>query len=284
MHDENILLCSTGIITHFPDFPNHRPIIENRSKIHSDHFELMIYPNWYANIDEIIADFISENITFLVAHADKRIGSLICEFGSREYREALDIFAMNCDIAKQVGADFVVLHLWGLPCSDENFKTNLAALGRCMRIAEGFDIDVTVEPIYCSTRDPLTNFLDITKHYPSCGITMDLRILAYHDQIADLYHCDWIWDRQIKHFHMNDYTGPSFNINGGTHPGLGDIDFDALFQFLALKDFLGTFTLEAASLDENGRIQFQKLNKSLDFVGRYITELNSAIGGSELER
>ena len=276
MRHRNVVLCSTGIITHFPDRPSHRPIIENRAEIDADHFELMIYPSWYPNIDEVVADLQSEGISFPAVHADKRIGSFTCASDSREYRGALDIFAMNCGVAKQVGADFVVLHLWGLPCSDKHFGRNLDTLGRCMRIAEGFDIGVTVEPVYCSVRDPLANFHEISRHYPLCGITIDLRILAYYDQIADLYRHEWIWNRPIRHFHVNDYAGPAFNMEGGCHPGDGDIDFDGMFGFLKSIDFLGTFTLEAASLDGNGSIQLRKLNKSLDFLRRHVSWLNEA--------
>ena len=274
MGDSNSVLCSTGIITHFPDYPSHRPIVDNRAKIDADHFELMIYPNWYSNMAEVVADLTSENISFPAVHADKRIGSLICEGESGNHRRALDIFAMNCEVAKQLGADFAVLHLWGLPCSDQDFGRNLDALGKCMRIAETFHIGVTVEPLYCSLRDPLTNFREVSKRYPECGITMDLRILGYHDQIAELYKHDWMWDRPIRYFHVNDYAGPAFNIDCGCHPGDGDIDFDAMFGFLASIGFLGTFTMEAASLDAKGGIRFEKLNRSLGFVKQKVSRLN----------
>ena len=99
MIDSNIVLCSTGIITHFPDFPSHWPIIENRSKIHADHYELMVYPTWYEHIGEILADFKKEDMSFPVVHADKRFGSRICDKGSVEYGCALDTFSLDCSIA-----------------------------------------------------------------------------------------------------------------------------------------------------------------------------------------
>jgi sugar phosphate isomerase/epimerase len=280
MIDSNIVLCSTGIITHFPDFPSHWPIIENRSKIHADHYELMVYPTWYEHIGEILADFKKENMSFPVVHADKRFGSRICDKGSVEYGRALDTFSLDCSIAKRVGASFVVLHLWGLPCSDRNFATNLAALGNCIRIAEQHEIGLSVEPIYCSSRSPLSNFYDIHREYPSVGITLDLRILGYHDEIRKLYQTEWIWEKELRHFHMTDYAGPAYNMNGGTHPGHGEIDFDQLFSFLADRKFIGSFTMEAASLDGDGRIQIQRLNESLDFVKRRVAELDRTVRGA----
>lgn len=71
------IFCSTGNITSYPKFPDYKTILENGNKLKADGLELIIYPNWYDELDVIIDKFQRSKLNFPVIHADKDIGSLI---------------------------------------------------------------------------------------------------------------------------------------------------------------------------------------------------------------
>ena len=87
----------------------------------------MIDRDWYEKRETLKA-YLKEKAFYIpVVHCEKEIGELISKGGEDNPKKAYDEFEMDCDIAKTVGAERLVLHLWGGMASDANFQRNIDA-------------------------------------------------------------------------------------------------------------------------------------------------------------
>ncbi len=264
------VLCSTGCIIGRPVKRDFYLLKNFAPKINCDGFELMFYTDWYTKPDEL-TDFINSlGIKVPSFHVEKRIGELIAE---EALDEALLNFKINCKCASAIGSKLLVMHLWNGIISDSNIKANYKAFGALNDIARDYGLCLTVENVVCNHQDPQTHLLELKKRYPEICFTFDTKMAAFHSQVEDVFapENNHLWEN-ISHIHLNDYRGGHMDwANLKTlHVGTGGINFDNFFENLAKVGYKGDFTVEATSFNQNGEIDFELLNSSLDKVRGYI--------------
>ena len=128
------VLCSTGaMITRF-NGRDPRLLRQFFPQLTADGTELIIYPSWDLSLFDLvfaIRDISRElGMKIPVLHADKRIGELLSEGGKGALEEAETRLKNNLAIADILGAELMVLHLWGGKASDYNIERNISELGK----------------------------------------------------------------------------------------------------------------------------------------------------------
>ncbi len=266
------VLCSTGaLITRFNGrdpgllrgfFPH----------IEADGLEFMIYPSWDGRLFEQVAKVErfkrEQNVNIPVLHADKSIGELLSRGADDEIREAGERFKNNCIIAERLGAELMVLHLWGGPASDRHIDRNINELGEYMRAAEKHGVLLTVENVICGGKTPLVHLNSIMDAYPDAAFTIDTKMAEFHLELPQTLACERLWDGRVKHLHVNDYGGGlrDFNDLKVRHIGEGHVDFDSFFKAVKARNYEGWATVESTSVRPDGTVDFIKLNRSLNAV------------------
>ncbi|MBQ8401155.1 MAG: sugar phosphate isomerase/epimerase, partial [Clostridia bacterium] len=146
------ILCSTGALIGRPNGRNIRLLDTCLEKLTCDGFEFMMYSTWYEMLDEILVYLRSQPAVFPTMHCEKGIGERISR-GGDELPEAYDLFARNCCIAREIGAETLVLHLWNGMDSDRHFERNTDACGKLLETAREYGLLLTVENVVCNTAD-----------------------------------------------------------------------------------------------------------------------------------
>lgn len=248
----NKILCSTGAITGEPNGYDYK-ILEPLSKqLTCDGFELMIDSEWY-----------------------KDIGEKISKGGDDEVKEAFRLFDTNCDVAKSIGADRLVLHLWGGGASDSNFQSNLNAYQCLNEIASNYGLDLLVENVVCNVENPMKHLCELKEKYPKIQFVFDTKMAAFHAQLELLYvpEYEWLWkEGRIRHYHVNDYGGGYMDwCNLRTLPiGRGKVDFEKFFSFIKVSGYRGDYTVEATAFDDEGGVDVDMLNEQFRCIREWI--------------
>jgi hypothetical protein len=127
------LLCSTGAIARGPQATAESRVLHYGPHLAVDALEVMIYASWYGRLDAIAGRFRAMCHPIRVTHGEKAIGpDLVADDGAVRTR-AFARFEDNCRFTAAVGADRIVLHLWGLPDGDARVDQQLADLLRPAR-------------------------------------------------------------------------------------------------------------------------------------------------------
>ena len=249
------ILCSTGALIGMPNGRNYRLLETFAPQLDCDGFEFMMYETWYDQVPALLSYLTGLRLPFPVMHADKGIGELI----SLGEPEAFRRFELNCDIARHIGANKVVLHLWNGLTSDSRIDENLAAYGRLRAIAADRDLDLLVENVLCSHQDPLTHWQSLRERYPNVHFIFDTKMAHFHRQLDQFYASDF----DVRHYHVNDHAGALMDWKSlRTLPlGAGEIDFDAFFAHIRRTGYSGTFTVEATAFDRSGNVDLDMLNR-----------------------
>lgn len=269
------ILCSIGAFIGRVNGRNHKLIIEYAKKINSDGFEFLMYNSWYDRIDEILKDLKNSGIKFPVFHADKSIGELISRNEEGDVDLAAQLFRENCIMANELKSDKLVLHLWGGIHSDKNIQINTCQYSVLNEIAKEHQILLTVENVVCNQKNPMLHINNLRIHYPNISFTFDTKMAAFHNELELIYEkeSEWLFtENKISHIHINDYCGNYMDWNNlrALHIGEGSIDFIRFFQFLKQENYTGTYTVESTSMNKDGSIDIDKLNKSLLSVYNYV--------------
>lgn len=262
------VLCSTGAFTRErSNFPDYHAIPQYGPTLDVDGLELLFYRQWYEQFDQVAADLLASGLHFPVMHAEKSIGPALGRAEPEQRAEALRKLRENCRMGRQLGAGLLVLHLWGLPGSDEQFERNLSALGECLAIAADAGLALAIETIPCAQADPLTNIRRAIAQDSRAQVALDTEFLALHGQLDEALASDWLWQEgRVRHIHIKDYDGQMAEADGYRrylHPGEGQIDFSRFFERLAQRGFAGTISLEATAVRRDGWIDLPKLHASL---------------------
>jgi len=247
-------LASTGLVTRFPDAPDHASIAEWCPRLDVDGLELSISRVWDAA--RVEHDLRAAGLRFQTAHLDKRIGAELIE----DARAALAQLESDCRLAASLGATLVVLHLWELPVGDRRLQENLALLPACLDTAAAAGVTLTVETIPCSSGSPLENVRRALDVDDRCRVTLDTEFLAHHGQFDEALADDALWQK-VAHLHVKDYAGALRDASGGRRyliPGEGTIDFGALFGTLRERGYDGALTLEVSSVTPTGTVDEQR--------------------------
>lgn len=268
------LLCSTGAFSRFPEFTSHRALLEYGPHLDVDGFEIMFYPAWYPNLDQIADELRQSGLNIAAIHTEKGIGSALGNPDPTRREQGVQWLEANCQLGQKVGAKVLVLHLWGLPELDKQMENNIEHLSRCLDIADQHDISLAVETIPATFADPLTNVRKAFMADPRSRIALDTEFLALHEQLGTVFETDWLWEEQrVRHIHIKDFDGVGFRPDGSRrylHPGEGKIDFPGFFTALKSHNFNGNISLEAPSIDATGNVDLDHLNRSVALLRGYI--------------
>lgn len=263
------ILCSTGVFTRSSDPLSHEAILLYGPQFDVDGFEVIFYPRWYTQQEEVIRALQSSGLYFPALHTEKSIGEVFGSSDAGEREQGVLRFEQNCIFAQQIGAHIVVLHLWGLPYADSHLEHNLQPLSPCLDIAEQHGLELAVETIPCTHADPLTNVKRAFEHDPRSRVALDTEFLAFHDQLDAAFAASWLWQEGLVcHVHLKDHTGLLSAKEGRRylHPGEGQIDFRRFVQQLRAAGFDGALSLEARAIDHEGRVEVARIQRSLHFI------------------
>ena len=261
----NRILCSTGALIGRPNGRDYRLLKQCAQELDCDGFEFLMYNTWHGEIEEIKSFLASLSVDFPVFHIEKSVGNLISRDGEGDVEQAFSLFETNCAIARDIGSEKLVLHLWGSVDSDKNIANNIECYKALRSTADRYGLLLTVENVVCNRKDPYTHFCELMAEYPDVRFTYDTKMAEFHCQNDLLYlpESEELFSH-ISHFHINDYAGGYMEWErlATLNIGEGHVDFKRLFGFLKEKGYKNDFTVEATSFDKNGIINFAALNKS----------------------
>lgn len=269
------ILCSTGaLISKYNNLDY--GLIEPLSKIlRCDSFEFMMYSAWENEADEIIHTLSGMDVEFPVVHAIKNIGECISRGDQGDFETAVRRYEVCCKVAKGIGSDKMVVHLWGGMPSDNNFENNKSMYKELRAISDEYGVEMLVENVVCNNKEPMSRLLELFESYPDMNIVFDTKMAAFHEQLERIYGEDvrWLWrDDRIKHLHINDYNGGYMDWGSlaALPVGAGKIDFDSFFTFIQNEKYGGGYTIEATAFKKDGSIDTEMLNRCFAAVRAYI--------------
>ncbi len=234
-----------------------------------DGFEFMMYDDWYDKRDEIEAFVKTVSKPVVTFHAEKNVGELISRNEPGDTEGAVRLFKMNCDMAKRLKAEKMVLHLWNGIHSDKDFEHNASMYPELRDIAEEHGILLTVENVVCNVGSPMEHLKELASRYPEIKFTFDTKMAEFHGELGELYAEE---NRDlfghIAHIHVNDYKGgvKDWSCLKTLHLGRGQVDFAGFFDFLKKMCYTGDFTIESTSFDKTGIIDFAAMQQNVDRV------------------
>ena len=262
------ILCSTGALIGKSNDRDYKLLKDLSKKLVCDGFEFMMYSAWYDEVEALIMGLKEMQLYIPVTHCEKHIGEAISK---GEFDEAYRRFDINCYIAREIGSESIVVHLWDGITSDANFENNIAAYNKLRDTANNYGIKVLIENVVCNQEDPMKHWCELKEQFPDIHFVFDTKMASFHSQMELLYKDEyqWLWkDKHICHYHVNDYAG-GYKEWGKlrTLPiGQGYIDFDRFFEYINKIGYKETFTVEATAFDSNGVIDIHMLNKQFEFI------------------
>lgn len=269
------VLCSTGALIGKPNNRDYRLLKDFSKKLNCDGYEFMMYSTWYGQEEEIIDFFKVNNFNIPVMHCAKGVGELISQGDLESIKEAVRLFAINCDLANKIGSKAMVLHLWGGIASDGKIDINIDKYKELADIAKNYDIDLLIENVVCNRENPMKHWVELAKKYPGIHFVYDTKMAAFHEQMDLLYQKDYEWlykDNHIQHYHVNDYAGGYMDwANLKTlSMGKGHVDFDKFFEYVKMTGYDKTFTVEATAFNKEGVVDFDMLNSNFSKIRDYM--------------
>lgn len=266
----NKILCSTGALIGKPNNRDYTLIKEFAPRLECDGFEFMMYSTWYDQVEKLIGELINIRVKFPVMHCEKHIGEDLGRNEDGNFQIAKDKFKVNCEIAKEIGAKKMVMHLWDGQYSDATIENNIEGYGEVNSIAKEYGIELLIENVVCNQRNPMEHWKSLLKKYPDIEFIFDTKMAAFHYQLEEIYKNEnkEIWSEHIRHLHINDYAGGYMDWNNlRTLPiNQGNIDFDKFFQFINKIQYDGDYTVEATAFSNEGNIDFDMLNNCFQFI------------------
>jgi sugar phosphate isomerase/epimerase len=264
------LLCSTGTFSRFPDLTDYRSILTFGPELEVDGFELMFYPGWTTEIEQIASALLKSKLKFPAIHAEKGIVPALVSSRPEERVQGWQWMQASCQLGKSLGANLLIFHLWGLPGSDEKIEQNLQFLKDCMKFAKDCGLKLVLETVPCKYNDPLRNIYQAVKQESDVFVALDTEFLAMHNQLEAALEADWLWQHnRVCHIHIKDYDGNLYSTDNSRrylHPGEGNIDFPKFFDALKLHNFSGYISLETSVVNQDGIRDIHKLKKSLSML------------------
>lgn len=262
LHPEKTLLCSTGTMvrrTNAYNYPRAVRIIKElveEGVIYGG--ELMMLVHYYDKFDEVVSCIKRSHVPFPVIHCEKGVGTDLSraaalnaegdiEGAESLLSELLTTFRLNCRFGREIGAEYMVFHLWSGFDSDSHIEYNIRKAKELSNIAEEHSLTLLFETIPCTTHDPCTNLLALLKEFPDAEFIYDTRLSALHGQEVSFLREESLADR-IRHIHVSDFIGKIGDFSALRpiyHPTEGQINFDSIATELARINYSGMITLES---------------------------------------
>lgn len=262
---------STGAFVTRSNGRNYRLIPEVTEKLRADGVEFMMYDSWNDETDTLREFLKTSGVRFPAMHVDKSIGERMAEGTEESLRTAREKLWRDVKTADRIGAETLVLHLWSGPNSDIHFGAMLNGFESLSAIARASGRLLTVENVTCRITKTLPRLKALRDRYPDIRFTYDTKMAQLHGENELLRTPEWDWlfaEKRVAHLHAND-TSLAMAGSGRMpvmHYGDGEVDFSSFFAYIRAKDFDGTATVESTSSREDGSVDIQKLNASLDAV------------------
>src|SRR5260370_7461283 len=92
------LLCSTGTFSRFPDLTGYQAILTYGPELEVDGFELMFYPDWTSEIEQIAAGLARSGFHFPAIHAEKGIAPALSSSQAHERHQASQCTTPTCHL------------------------------------------------------------------------------------------------------------------------------------------------------------------------------------------
>jgi sugar phosphate isomerase/epimerase len=262
------LLCSTGAFGRYPTLIDHKDIAKYAPPLPVAGLEVMYYPEWTPQIEQIARDLLATGLHFPALHVEKNAGPALISENTDERAQGREWLKASCRLGELIGARVAVFHLWGQPGSDEHIERNLAILSECLDIAEMHGLELAVETVPCTQSTPLEIVRRVIEQDDRCRIALDTEFLAIHGQVEAALEADWLWNaNRVRHIHLKDYDGQQYTADGYRrylHPGEGRLDFAHFFAHLKQRNFNGNLSLEASVVNPDGSRDTQKLQSTLE--------------------
>ena len=255
-------LVSTGTMVGRSNGFNYKRALYEIKKLQDKGFcvgcELMMLTFFYDKLGDIVSEVQKSGVKPVTIHCEKEIGTKISDAGvlmsdgkpdeaEELYREAVRLFRLNCDVARELEIPRMVLHLWGGFSSDRNVEYNISKLPELTSIANENGVRLLIENIPSSAHDPLSNWHKVLPYLGNGGFIFDTRFGKLHEQINETL-TDKVIDERIEHIHVSDFVGGYRNFSALRpilHPRDGVIDFDEVASLLYDINYSGTLTLES---------------------------------------
>jgi sugar phosphate isomerase/epimerase len=268
------LLCSTGAFSRYPDYTDYRAVLTYGPQLDVDGLELMFYPQWAGQLDEIAAALRQSGLRFPALHVEKSVGTALGSLQEEEREQGLRMLEANCRLGHALGSRLLVFHLWGWPELDDRLEINLSYLRHCLDLAQRYGLVLAVETIPARHADPLSNVLRAVEQDTRTKVALDTEFLARYGQVEEALKAEWLWQEPIvRHVHIKDFEEALFsreNSRRYLHPGEGEIDFTSVFAALKAHNFHGNISLEASAINAEGVVNVEQLQKSLALLRRLI--------------
>lgn len=264
------LLCSTGALITSKNGRNYLLLKDLALRLHCDGFEFMMYGAWYDAWERVADEVAAMGLSFPVFHVEKRVGTAISRNEEGDVGEAARLFEINCRVAERIGAKKLVFHLWDGEPSDRDIDNNIRQYAIMDAIAKRYGLLLTVENVVCNKENPLKHLAQLHEVYPDIAFTFDVKFAQFHDELetafAQAY--SWLWEGAVRHIHISDYAGGYMEWGKlrSLHPGEGKIDYEAFFAHLKAAGYPGSVTIESTSVNEDGSVDVDKMNKSLGML------------------
>ena len=267
------ILCSTGALIGRPHNGDFRFIEKCLPELKCDGLEFMLYGMWYDKIAEVTDFLKSLGVAIPVFHAEKRLGDIFSRNSEGDVESAVEKFKINARIASEIGADKVVLHLWGGIDSDRDIAHNIRLYKSLRAVCEKYCVELCVENIVCNVKDPLTHLNELAAEYPDISFTYDTKMAQFHNQLMTIFEPENIsLFSHVKHMHVNDYAGGYMDWSNlrTLNLGCGNVDFDSFIPRAIKSGYAGDFTVEATSYNAEGVVDFNALNNSFAKIREYL--------------
>ncbi len=262
---ENEIYLSTGCFTGRINGRDPHLLSRYFDKINCDGFELMIYDDFYPNMDDIAKEYVSLGIRIPVLHMNKRIGDLCSTSGQSAFDEALALTKRDLDTAAALGAEKCVLHPWGIPDSDSHPEMIYERILILLDLGKKYGIEILPENCVCMHRTPLENLRQMLSG-GDLRVCMDTRAAAFHGQVEETL--KELLPGRIGHFHIIDFAGTPGDWEARKtipQPGEGDIDWKSFFALLKAARYRGSLTMESSHMLPDG-VACDVFNRSIEFI------------------
>lgn len=266
----NRIICSTGCLLGRPNGRDFTLLKALTPRLRCDGLELLMYDTWYGRENELYSAVKNLDKPVLVFHLEKSIGERISNF---HLNDALEKMEANCSLAADLGAEKLVLHLWNGVISDQNINYNMECYKHLEDIACKHGLLLTVENVVCANSTPWAHLCLLKNLYPHIKFTFDTKMADFHKELDMIYDPNYRHVAEsFAHLHINDRRGEYKDWSNlrVLHIGHGTVDFDRFFSFIKKIGYSGDFTTEATSFDQNGNIDVDTLNESLDKLRNYV--------------
>lgn len=263
------ILCSTGALL---EYGGDYKLLEPLSKqLICDGYEFMMDSPYYKEVEALKRYFQKIKLYIPIVHCEKSIGENISKGGKLELIDAYEKFELNCDIAKSIGAEKMVIHLWDGRTSDANFQNNLIGYFQLNEIARKNELDLLVENVVCNVGNPMKHLCELRENYPDIHFVFDTKMAAFHEQLDLLYESEykWLWQEgHICHYHVNDYLGGYMDWEHlqSLPIGKGKVDFTRFFAFINKIGYDGFLTVESTAHNDEGVVDVEMLNEQFRYI------------------